>query len=358
VSKRGPVPSVGKHSYRWTHLCDTAATAAVGLLLVGAVLAIGSEQSGGRAFIQAGAAVVGILWSLRLLASRSRPSTAGAKSKALLSILVAILLFTIVPLPASVVRALSPSAFTLYREALPGWPERGPFSDVLTSLDIQPVELLSPLPSPTNWRALSVVPFDTMTTLLAGAAYAVVGGVVAFYPWPHRGSRALSRIVGVLIGIATFEALYGFFQFSSNTRRTLWYGCQGSCLGTYLNSDHYAGFLEMVFPLALARVAITHGGIGQRDAQGKARSVKQELRIPHLDLRLSEAAIARRLIAVSIALLIFVGLAISNCRSAFGATLATMAVMIPLRPRQSDPYGVRNRVSINPKREARSPLQP
>jgi O-antigen ligase len=348
VSNRGQGPSVGKHSYRWAQRCDAAAVVVIGVLLVVAVLAVGSFHSGGRAFIQAGAAVVGMFWSLRMLVSRRRPSSQGATAKALPAVVVGILLFTIIPLPPSVVRALSPSAFAAYREALPGWPERPPFSALLTSLEIPPVETVSPLPSPANWRPLSVAPFDTITTLLAGAAYAVIGGAVAFYPWPHHGTRALTRVTSILIGIATFEAMYGFFQFSGNTQRTLWYQCQGGCLGTYLNRDHYAGFLEMVFPLALARAAMAASSVKQRDAQGKLRATSQDFRFPYSALHISEPALASTFIAISLTLLILVALAISNCRSAFGATIATMAIMIPLRPKRSDQYG-------SPKPETRGP---
>jgi hypothetical protein len=347
VSSRRQGPSVGKHSHHWTTLYDAAAIVAVGVLLVGAVLAVGSVQSGGRLFIQVGAAVVGIVWSLRVLASPRRQSPRGNRVQVLPAVLAGILVFAIVPLPPSAVRALSPSAFTVYREALPGWPKRLPFSDLLTSLEIPPFRLISSLPSRTSWRPLSVAPFDTVTTLLAGAAYAIVGGVVAFYPWSHHGTRAVTRITSVLIGIATFEALYGFFQFSGNTQRTLWYQCQGGCLGTYLNRDHYAGFLEMVFPVALARTAIAAGGVKQRDAQGKLRATKQEFSLPYSALHISEPALASTFIAISLALLILVALAISNCRSAFGATIATMAIMIPLRPKRSDQYA-------NQKPEARS----
>ncbi len=60
-------------------------------------------------------------------------------------------------------------------------------------------------------------------------------------------------IIYILLIVATLEALYGLLQALIPTMGVLWsekYGF-GSARGTYINRNHFAGFIEMILPLGL-----------------------------------------------------------------------------------------------------------
>ncbi len=67
-----------------------------------------------------------------------------------------------------------------------------------------------------------------------------------------------ARLIGALIALGLAEAVYGFVQVLAGWQQILgiekiFYRAQAT--GTYVNPNHYAGFLEMVLPLALAAAA-------------------------------------------------------------------------------------------------------
>ena len=60
-------------------------------------------------------------------------------------------------------------------------------------------------------------------------------------------------LIYILLIVATLEALYGLLQALIPTMGVLWsekYGF-GSARGTYINRNHFAGFIEMILPLGL-----------------------------------------------------------------------------------------------------------
>ncbi|MFW2439221.1 MAG: O-antigen ligase family protein, partial [Arenicellales bacterium] len=79
----------------------------------------------------------------------------------------------------------------------------------------------------------------------------------------------LYTLVYVVLGIAVFQAILGLMQYGAGPKSPLHFGTPGSntASGTWLNRDHYAGFLEMVFPVALALLAATIGINRKRNRQ-------------------------------------------------------------------------------------------
>ena len=67
--------------------------------------------------------------------------------------------------------------------------------------------------------------------------------------------RHLKLLIYILLGLAALEALYGLFQALIPTLGVLWIdyiqAYFGDARGTYINRNHFAGFIEMILPLGL-----------------------------------------------------------------------------------------------------------
>ncbi len=83
----------------------------------------------------------------------------------------------------------------------------------------------------------------------------------------HLGSRRhLALTAGLIFAVAAAEALYGMLQALVPSLGVLWVdyipGGLGNARGTWINRNHFAGFLEMATPLGLGLVLsqVTWGG--------------------------------------------------------------------------------------------------
>jgi len=338
--------------------CDAVVQGSVALLVITCALAMGGRQYWARALIQLTAAVLGIVWSVRStrrgdaetrrhgdteiqerrcpILRVSASSLFQADLRVSASILLLLLLIPLIPLSPAVMRALSPSAFTIATQALPGWPERAPFDDLRQTLDLQPARLASAaqLAAAGAWRPLSLVPRDTAQTLSLGAAYVLVGALMAFYPWPGGGTKAVTTVLTALITLGAIEAIYGLLTASTGHNRLFWFECSGACMGTYGNRDHYAGLLEMLFPLTLARAAVCYTTL--RCEAGAIRHAPALFRKrTYIDALAGTAG--RFIAAAAIALLLIVAMAVSGSRSAFAATIASLLIMVRLLPGTQPP---------------------
>lgn len=130
-----------------------------------------------------------------------------------------------IPLPLSIVSALSPHRA--------GW--------VLKAREA--------VGEPNGWASLSYAPLDTLFSalwLLMLLLYALL-----LRDALRKGGPEPGRFFTVLFVVAGLEALYGFFQalVPSIGGQGVYAGC---ATGTFANRNHYAAFLAMIFPLQLA----------------------------------------------------------------------------------------------------------
>jgi hypothetical protein len=119
------------------------------------------------------------------------------------------------------------------------------------------------LDSPPAWQTLSYAPRVSLAWwvfLLSLSLYFVVVRSLC------AESKTLQRIVLVMMGVALIEALYGLIQALVPTLGVLWVdyfqAYMGDARGTFINRNHFAGFIEMVWPLALG-FTMAQGGWGQ-----------------------------------------------------------------------------------------------
>jgi hypothetical protein len=117
----------------------------------------------------------------------------------------------------------------------------------------------------TNPRPLSLYPYATETAWLH-----TLIPVGVFLGIRSLGEKDALKLSYLLFAVALAQVLIGLFQFataSSGVDYTLsdWVPRGGAAAGTYINRNHLAGLLAMVFPLALALFLYHFGrGPGQR----------------------------------------------------------------------------------------------
>jgi hypothetical protein len=150
--------------------------------------------------------------------------------KILLAVFLVISVLQILPLPPGVVKVLSPRAAAIYQgmaqDGLAGWDTR-------------------------SWWTLSLSPLLSAGELVLLVSYGLFGFLVLR---TVRTRRRIEIFVLVIIASALFQAFYGMAQTFSGTEKIFGYQKKyniGSVTGTYVNRNHFAGFMEMAFPLSL-----------------------------------------------------------------------------------------------------------
>lgn len=225
---------------------------------------------------------------------RSRRSTApDSRDLVLLGLLVLWIILQLVPLPATLVRLVS-----FYR-----WQ------------DLERVRAAVGA-SQESWMQISVAPSVSVERLLH-----VLTGIAAYVTareagrwWP--GSKIWRTTIPVLIA-GTVEGALGVLQFSPGVRVS----------GTYVNRNHYAGLLEMAYPLAIAWAF----SIWSANAHRRHREPMSMGTAIGVSLLLGSAAI------------MFFGIAVSQSRMGFLAAIAASATMaavyVAARRRVDGPQG-------------------
>ena len=139
----------------------------------------------------------------------------------------------ILPLPFSVLKILSPQTFRLQAEAAAvafGGPVVG------------------------GWGTLSLVPSLSLRQLLLFFCCFLFGYMV----WSYiRTKKDLELFVWTLLAGAVFQAFYGLAEFFSGSGK-IWGFLKvhylDSATGTFINRNHFSGYLEMIFPISLGYI--------------------------------------------------------------------------------------------------------
>ena len=112
-------------------------------------------------------------------------------------------------------------------------------------------------PKGDDWRTVSLVPNATEAAL-----WALLPPLAVFVATINQPRTNILRLVYVVFGIAVFQSVLSLMQYGGGVGSFLYvpneYGIHAAA-GTYLNKDHLAGFLEMVFPVILGLLAATVG---------------------------------------------------------------------------------------------------
>jgi len=147
---------------------------------------------------------------------------------------------------------------------------------------------------------------------------------IAFYfaQAVRQDRRRKHFFIGALIALATFEAFYGLVQYLSGWQQIFAYVKKfdlEEATGTYINRNHYAGFLEMILPFSLAFVFYEYAKLrGDRDSKMNLRSV------------IGKSAIQKLVLSLSVSVVLCAALIFSRSRMGILAAAASILVIFAL----------------------------
>jgi len=140
-----------------------------------------------------------------------------------------IIFIQIVPLPKFLVKILSPHAYSFQEIYFPHFLE-------------------------TKFMSLSLIPSQTFRAGMELLSYFLIGFLIVK---TVTRSRQIKRIISLLIVMGVFEAFYGLFELYRKNPRILFYKKiynLDSVTGTFVNRNHFSGYLEMIIPLAIGLI--------------------------------------------------------------------------------------------------------
>ncbi len=334
-----------------------------------APLAFGSVYPWAYRAVEAGCFGLFAVWmlKLRMLASSVGEVPAPPDAKLVrslgvpLGLLLLFIAFQSLPLPPAALRIISPATYSQYERIFSDWPDHAPGAD-LASIDEskkarppQPKPGASTVPSTkievlqgaaatpigsageikpglavpaiysTRWRPLTIAWPLTNTGLIGAFAIAALLFAVAFYPAGYQGEplagMEFTRITLIAVLVSgLLIAMIGLIQWATWNGKILWTmvpldwgapdpGAQRAS-GPFVDPDHFAGYLAMVFPLMLSGAVF--GGFPAR----------------------SGADAAKRISCGFAAFLIFIAVALSQSRAGWmGLGIGTVALFLFVQPR-------------------------
>ena len=167
--------------------------------------------------------------------------------KALVAAFFVLSVLQIVPLPADVVKVLSPRIGNTGTHHL--IPSGRSFPAGLQRGDVE-LSDVSPYFGGA-WTTLSLAPSLSLYELLKYAAYAVFGYLVYV---SVRSKRKARLLVFAMVASGMFQSLYGLSEYFGKTYRIFgWKNIHypGTAFGTFVNRNHYSAFLEMLLALSI-----------------------------------------------------------------------------------------------------------
>jgi len=248
------------------------------LLLAGVIglaalapLILGATHAAIYSWVEASCFILGALWMVKLSVDPGRSDARSGQCRYLLPptiAVLALLIFTCLPLPPGLLALLSPHTYQLYRTTLPGWPGAPPYAQLIGSAAV-PV-----------WRPLALAPQFAAAALVKLLGYSALLLVVAYYPCGAGGDEAVanrlfvSRCVLALCAIGCAYAVLGIVEELTWNGRILWLlvprDWNGPNLalrrarGPFVDPDHFGSFLVMLLPTLLAALSAPRLLVGER----------------------------------------------------------------------------------------------
>ncbi|MBY0279857.1 hypothetical protein K2Z84_31360, partial [Candidatus Binatia bacterium] len=198
-----------------------------------------------------------LAWTCRERARR--PSPPAPVGTVALAAFVTLGLLTTVPLPPALLSVLSPRAYELYRDMLPGWPGAGGW-DV--------------------WRPLALDAHGVWVELCKIGIGLGAFVVLVSYPWtselPEDDPRedVFATLLLTLVAGGAALSLVALLHGVTGSERVLWIfdpvRTVGRASGPFANPNHFAAWLEMVIPLGVAYL----GAVALRTGRHVARMAR------------------------------------------------------------------------------------
>jgi O-antigen ligase len=169
---------------------------------------------------------------------------------------------------------------------------------------------------------LSLAPYPTRVELLVFLACLIAFCLAVFVNGERKRRR---RLAYALVALGAGEAFYGLIQYLANWQTIWWYSKKydlEEATGTYINRNHFAGFLEMILPFAVG-LALYEGEKLASDRMHRDRPAR------NAKPNLSSVSLWLALAVVLMAALVF-----SRSRMGILAAIASLIVMFSLHALQ------------------------
>jgi O-antigen ligase len=206
-------------------------------LLTFAPLAFGSVHVWAYTSIEVGLFSLLLLWFIRQLVFNEKDELVWIKAPLVLymALFLVWLCFQVLPLPSSWVALLSP----------------GTHAAKLTATNLLDQISGNRFLSGSSMTLAAYI-HPALVAFFKLVAYA---GMFFLVLNVARSRQRIDILIYVLVGIGLFEALYGIFQIFRQVPRVWWvkstFGALGRASGTFISANHYAGYLELIIPLAV-----------------------------------------------------------------------------------------------------------
>ena len=197
-------------------------------LLVWAPLPLGSNRPWAWAIMEVGAFTLLAVW---LTGHWSRPFrfnssvTVARTPLALLLLWLAYTLFQAVPLPTEVVKTLSPASFAMYLNGTAN--------------------------EATGWAPISADIGLTLVEFFKASSYVAIFFLILVLV---DSKNRLLKLISAIVFLGFVEAVYGLANTLTGVEYIWWSSktaYKGFVTGTFINRNHFAGFMEIVIPLGL-----------------------------------------------------------------------------------------------------------
>ena len=127
----------------------------------------------------------------------------------------------------------------------------------------------------TTWHAISVTPRATLSGIVLFLSYAAVFFVVLQH---YRTEERIRRLVRAIIIIGCSLASIGVLTRVFGNGNVLWLfpvRNGGNAMGPFINRNHFAGYMEMVIPIAMSYYLYTAGKLNLETGGEKASRLRQ-----------------------------------------------------------------------------------
>src|SRR5438046_8159476 len=119
-----------------------------------------------------------------------------------------------------------------------------------------------------------MAPYQTVSHLLLLVTYLTAFFLTVFL---CRDRDAKKRLVFALVSLGAFEALYGLIQYLTGWQQIFAYVKKyylEEATGTYINRNHFAGFLEMILPFVIV-LALRWTYLLSKNTSGRAGTFRK-----------------------------------------------------------------------------------
>ena len=209
------------------------------LILIFTPIAFGSMELWAFSMMEMGILLLIILWSIHNIRYSSNIGSFNkfamrapnsAFPTLILFLFVAFVFLQMIPIPAGVLKILSPKTYEL----------RHVFANVIPQSAIR--------------NAQFPISFMPLATKIEFFKWLALGGFFLFllhWRFPGDEHSTLLQLIAVIFLVGVFESLYGMFEFFSGHHHILHLKGISSVTGTFINRNYFAGYLLMVIPLSM-----------------------------------------------------------------------------------------------------------